>query len=82
MLPLLPSLKVLQDWVGCEAPELSHAAMSKVSPHTAAGNQVPPNLRPLMMATNPTVNPSPPTWSRMPPANMSTWRFMRGMLKS
>ena len=33
MLPLLPSLKVLQDWVGCEAPELSHAAMSEVSPH-------------------------------------------------
>ena len=63
-LPLSP--KVLQDQAGNEAPELGHAAMPKVSAHTAAGGQVLPNLRPLMMARNPAVNLSPPMWKRMP----------------
>ena len=81
-LHLPPSLRVLQDQVGCEAPELSHAAVPKVSPHTTASDQVPPILRPLTMARSPAVNLSPPTWRRMPPAMMSMWRFMWVMLKS
>ena len=67
---------------GCEAPEPSHAAVPEVSPHTAAGNQVPPYLRPLTMARNPAANPSSPTWRRTPLAKMSMQRFMRMMLKS
>ena len=38
-----PSLKALWDRVGCKAPELNHAAVPKVSPHTAAGDQVTDN---------------------------------------
>ena len=33
-LHLPPSLRVLRDWAGREAPELGHAAVPKVSPHT------------------------------------------------
>ena len=66
-LHLLPSLKVLWDQAGCEAPELGHAAVPKISPHTAAGDQVLPYLGPLTMAGNPAANPSPPMQRRTPP---------------
>ena len=67
VLPLPPSLKVLWDQAGREAPELSHAAMPEVLPHTAASDQVPPKLGPLTMARNPAANPSPPMQRKMPP---------------
>ena len=82
MLHLLPPLKVLRDRVGREAPELGHAAMLEVSPHIAAGDQVPPYLGPLMTAGNPVANPSSPALRRTPLMKMNTWRFTRTTLKS
>ena len=61
------SLMTLQDFTGREAPELDHAAMPEVSPHTAAGDQALPSSRSLMMARKQAVNPNPPTRRRMPP---------------
>ena len=82
VLHLPPSLKVLQDWAGHVAPELSHAAVPKVSPHTTASDQVPPNLGPLTTARNPAANPSPPMRRRTPPAKMSMRRFTKVTPKS
>ena len=82
VLHLPPPLKVLQDWTGRKAPELSHTTVSEVSPPIAAGDQVPPYLGPLTMARNTAVNPSSPMQRRTPLTKMSTWRFVRMMLKS
>ena len=57
-------------------------AVLKVSPHTIAGSQVPPIPRPPKMTRNPAVDLSPPTWRKMFPVMMNTWRFMGTMLKS
>ena len=77
-----PSLKALWDRAGCEAPRHDHAAVPKVSPHTTAGNQALPSLRPLTMVRKPAVNLNPPMQRRMPPMKMSMQRSMRVMLRS
>ena len=79
-LPL--SLKVLQDWAGHGTPKLGRVAILEVSPHTAAGDQVPPNPGPLKMTRNPAADQSPPTQRRMLPMMMSMERFVGMMLKS
>ena len=82
MLHLPPSPKALWDRAGREAPELDHAAVPEVSPHTTAGDQTLPSLRPLTMARKPVANPNPPTRRRMPPMKMRMQRFARAMLRS
>ena len=76
-----PSLKALWDRVGCEAPELDHAAVPKVSPHTTASDQTLPSPRSLMTARKPAVNPNPPMRRRMPPVKMRMWRLARATLR-
>ena len=82
MLHLPPSPKALWDQVDHEAPGLDHVAMLKVSPHTIAGNQALPSLRPLMAARKPAANLNPPTQRRMLPMKMSMQRPMRVKLRS
>ena len=65
-----------------EAPELDHVAVPKISPCTAAINQVPPTPGPLKMTRNPSAGLSPPMRKRMLPTMMSTQRFMRVTVKS
>ena len=82
MLHLLPSPKAPWNQVCHEAPRLDHAAMPKASPHTVAGNQALPSLRPPMTAGKPAANPKAVMRRRMPPVKMRMWRFMRMMLRS
>ena len=82
VLHLLLSLKVLWDRVGCKAPGLDHAAMPKALPHTAAGDQALPSLRPLTTARKPAASLNPPIWGRMPPVKMSMRRPTRVRLRS
>ena len=60
---------------------LSHTAVLKVSPHTAASDQALPSPRPLMMARKPAVNPNPPMRRRMPPVEMRMQRSARVTLR-
>ena len=82
MFCLLPPLKALWDQMGHEAPELSCIAVPEVSPHAAAGDQVPPTPEPLKTTRNPAADLSPPTRKRMLPMIMSMQRFVGMMLKS
>ena len=76
--PHLPlRLKALQDGAGYEAPELGHIAIPKVSPHTAAIDQVPPTPGPLKTTMNPSAGLSPPMQKRMLPTMINMQRFMR-----
>ena len=77
----LPSPKALWDRAGHEAPELDHAAVPKVSPHTVAGDQALPSPRSLTMARKPAANPNPPMRRRMPPVKMRMWRSARATLR-
>ena len=67
--------------VGCEAPELDHAAMPKVSPHTTAGDQALPSPRSLTTARKQAVNLNPPMRRRMPPVKRRMRRPARVMLR-
>ena len=78
---LLLSLRTLWGRSGCKTPELDHAAVPEVSPHTAAGDQALPSPRSLTMARKPAVNPNPPTRRRMSPAKRRMWRPARAMLR-
>ena len=80
-----PSPAISEGSVGLGGPQdpvLDHAAMPEVSPHTTAGDQALPSLRPLTMARKPAVNLNPPMRRRMSPVKMRMWRFVRMMLRS
>ena len=78
MLCLPPPLKAPWDRMGHEAPELDHIAIPKVSPHTAAIDQVLPTPRPLKTTKNPAADRSPLTQKRMLLAMTSMQRFGGG----
>ena len=74
---LPPSPKALWDQTGCEAPELGHVPIPKVSPRTTAVDQVLPAPGPLKMTLNPPVGPSPPMQKRTLRMMMNMQRFVR-----
>ena len=60
------SLTTLQDWAGCKAPEINHAAMPKLSPHPTACNWALPTPRSLTAAGNQAVSLNSPMRRRTP----------------
>ena len=80
--PNLPlPLKILQDRVDLEAPELGHVAVQKVSPCTVAVDWVPHTPRPPKTTMNPSVGQSPPMPKRMLPTMTNMQRFVRAMVQ-
>ena len=73
--PLSPT--TLQNWVGHEAPEINHAAVPKVLPHSASCDQALPTPRSLTVARNQAATPNSPMRRRKTPMKMSTPRLVR-----